>query len=34
MTKKFERKCAWCGRSFNHWRLHRDHEKKCAEAPK
>jgi hypothetical protein len=29
MPKKFERKCGWCGRSFNHWRSHWNHEKKC-----
>lgn len=27
--KKFTRKCGWCGRSFNHWRSHWTHEKKC-----
>ena len=29
MAKKFERKCHWCGRSFNHWRSHWIHEKNC-----
>ena len=29
MTKKFERKCSYCDRLFNHWRTHWNHEKKC-----
>ncbi len=27
--KKFERKCSYCDRLFNHWRSHWNHEKKC-----
>ncbi len=29
MTKKFERKCGYCDRIFNHWRTHWNHEDKC-----
>ena len=29
IPKKFERKCQWCGRSFNHWKSHWHHQNKC-----
>jgi len=29
MVKRFERTCQFCGRSFNHWRSHWNHEQKC-----
>ena len=27
---EYEKRCRWCFRIFNHWRLWNDHEKKCA----
>jgi hypothetical protein len=29
MTKKFERKCQYCGHVFGHWKSHWIHEKNC-----
>lgn len=31
-AKVFVRYCQWCGRSFNHWRSHWNHEKKCGDS--